>query len=101
MNFPRFNINHCEEHSRRVLNDDGDVEEVEVLCSSSGNFYELKRGTSTETIYGEVIRGLKLHEGQDGLLYRTATTVAIKLSTNQKIQTRRSIEDPTREINLK
>ena len=103
MNFPKFNINHCRKHSRRVLNDDGDVEEVEVLCSSSGNFYELKRGTSTETIYGEVIRGLKLHEGQDGLLYRyrTATMVAIKLSTNQKIQTRRSIENPIREIAAK
>ena len=96
--FPIFNSRLSEVRLREVIDgEDGFVEVVNVLHSSSGNCYEIGRVLKT-AIYGRVVYGTKL-QGQH-TLFRTSTHVAIKIITRENIHKLhgRIMEDPMNEI---
>eukprot|EP01036_Dinobryon_divergens_P030278 gene30278-39498_t len=96
--FPIFNSRLSEVRLREVIDaEDGFVEVVQVLHSSSGNCYEIGKILKT-AIYGRVVHGIKL-QGQH-TLFRTDTQVAIKIITRENIHRLHGqiIEDPMNEI---
>ena len=98
VSFPIFNSYGSENRLREVINDDGVVEYVEVLHSSSGNLYEIGKRQLGSALYGRVMHGVKL-QGQD-ILYRTATHVAIKFISRKKVNELqgKNIENHLKEI---
>ena len=98
LSFPIFNSRRSEIRPREVIDaEDGFVEVVDVLHSTSGNLYEIGRHLR-KAIYGRVVHGVKL-QGQH-TLFRTATHVAIKIITREKMHELhgRISENPINEI---